>query len=54
MESGQFNTEVEVLVGLNKDEGLINFLEQLADPGAWDQLTRESLTQAFAQVLLII
>jgi len=36
MESGQFNTEVEVVIGTNTDEGILYMLDQLRDPSLWD------------------
>eukprot|EP00091_Calanus_sinicus_P022818 TRINITY_DN7448_c0_g1_i3.p1 TRINITY_DN7448_c0_g1~~TRINITY_DN7448_c0_g1_i3.p1 ORF type:complete len:435 (+),score=107.28 TRINITY_DN7448_c0_g1_i3:279-1583(+) len=37
MRSGQFNTEVEVIIGTNADEGILYVLAQLSDPSSWDE-----------------
>ena len=36
MESGQFNTEVEVILGTNLDEGIFMLLNVLFDPSLWE------------------
>jgi len=35
MKSGEFNTDVEVVVGTNADEGILYFVYQLLDPAQW-------------------
>jgi len=36
MRTGQFNTDIKVVIGTNKDEGILQFLELLADPTLWE------------------
>ena len=36
MASGQFNTDVEIIIGTNVDEGIYAFLEQVVNSSAWD------------------
>ena len=36
MRTGQFNTDIEVVVGTNKDEGIYPFFDLLADPTLWE------------------
>ena len=39
MASGDFNTEVEILIGTNKDEGILNVLGTIYnDPQFWDYM----------------
>jgi len=35
MKAGEFDTDIEVVVGTTKDEGILFFLEMLADPAKW-------------------
>jgi len=36
METGEFNTDIEVIIGTNKDEGILQFLDMLANPALWE------------------
>ena len=36
MSTGQFNTDVEIIIGTNKDEGILNFFGQLLNPSLWE------------------
>ena len=36
MTTGKFNTEVEIIIGTNKDEGILNFFGQLLNPSLWE------------------
>ena len=38
MSLGQFNTEIEVIIGHNSDEGLTFFISYLLDPSLWEYL----------------
>ena len=33
--TGQFNTDLEIIIGTNADEGVQNFFEQIRDPTTW-------------------
>ena len=37
LESGMFNTEVDVIIGTNSDEGILYLLDVLADPSLWEE-----------------
>merc|ERR1712223_1654687 len=45
MSSGNFNTDVEIIIGTNKDEGILSFFDQLRDPTKWDILRENWDTQ---------
>ena len=36
MDEGQFNHDIEVIAGSNKDEGILYFIAQLLDPTQWE------------------
>ena len=37
MATGNFNQDVEVIIGTNSDEGLLNIINVLVDPTQWDE-----------------
>ena len=37
MATGNFNQDVEVIIGTNSDEGLLNIINLLVDPTQWDE-----------------
>ena len=41
MASGQFNKDIEVIIGTNTNEGTLNFFEVLADPTKWEDFKNE-------------
>ena len=38
MSTGQFNTEIEVIVGHNSDEGLLFVVPEILDPSIWPMI----------------
>ena len=36
LENGQFNHDIEVIAGTNKDEGIFYFIPQIGDPTQWE------------------
>ena len=37
LKSGQFDTEIEIMIGTTKDEGILMVLEPLSDPSLWHE-----------------
>ena len=35
LETGQFNTDIDIIIGTNQDEGIFRFFAQLKDPDLW-------------------
>ena len=44
MESGQFNTNVEVIIGTNSDEGINSLFGLIKDPTLWDEFRKDFQT----------
>ena len=55
MSTGQFNTEIEVIVGHNSDEGLLFVVAEILDPSLWVyfQVRHLILRQALIDVLIL-
>ena len=46
LRSGNFNTEVEVIIGSNEDEGILMFFNELKDPSLWEDWKNNFDTKA--------
>ena len=40
LETGQFNTDIDIIIGSNQDEGIFRFFSQLENPGLWVRFKR--------------
>ena len=53
MSDGQFNKEIQVMLGNNADEGMVYFVEPLLDPNQWDNY-RNNFDKMFPALLFNI
>ena len=49
LKSGEFNTDVEVIIGTNSDEGLIELLDAMENSSLWNDFKVEKVMKLYNQ-----